>query len=612
MQDYRGSPSSERIYQRESSREGETFDDSNLINNYTRTIHDYEFVDGELRYQNCRYDHIPRPGVDERKKKFFPRRPRQPDELNRERDKLGKGHNFPNDEFVFGIDFRRVIYNWPSIAKFPLSPTFVCQGEKNANDLIKHKLQATTVICNDWTPECVGALTGYELFILEDHDDAGRKLAAKAQRLLGKVAKSTRVITMEYLWRHLPEKRQLYDSDDISDWLAAGGDPSKLVKICSEIPAEGVITAKPHKFVDERNIAPWDFLYGKHLLRGTVSLTAGSGETGKSTKSVTEALAMTADKSLLGVKPPNGPLRVLLVNLEDNRNAMDKRVAAAMRLHGLTPEDVGDRLITVARGELKLKVATQTRQGVIEPNEAAIKSLTEYLIEHKIDVLSIDPLRKTHQVNENDNVAMGEVVELYEDIAEDANCNIHIWHHMRKGNGGEVTVESIRGASTIVDAPRSCEVVEKMTKGEAERMNIEPDKRRLYFSSYNGKVNFAPPVEQRLWFKLESVDLENAFPGDQVGVVTMWQPPSASDVTLSPGDIEQIKAKVGSEPCWRENLQAAMWVGKAVAEVMKLNHKNDREVVKGLLWRLTKTGVLKTQMGRNAKREPTMFVVASQ
>src|SRR5262249_39842037 len=183
---------------------------------------------------------------------------------------------------------------------------------------------------------------------------------------------------MQYLWKYLDGKLGLYEKDDISDWLAAGGDPKRLIEICREIPAEGVITATPHRFVDERDIPPWDFLYGKHLLRGTVSLTAGSGETGKSTKSVTEALAMTADRGLLGIKPPNGPLRVLLVNLEDDRNAMDKRVAAAMKLHGLTPVEVGDRLITVAKGELKLKVATQTRQGVIEPNEAAIKNLTEF------------------------------------------------------------------------------------------------------------------------------------------------------------------------------------------------------------------------------------------
>src|SRR5262249_40624020 len=71
------------------------------------------------------------------------------------------------------------------------TPTFVCQGEKNADDLIRRGLQATTVICNDWAPECVGSLAGYDLFILEDHDESGRKLAAKAQRALGKVAKST-------------------------------------------------------------------------------------------------------------------------------------------------------------------------------------------------------------------------------------------------------------------------------------------------------------------------------------------------------------------------------------------------------------------------------------
>src|SRR5262249_43051507 len=157
-----------------------------------------------------------------------------------------------------------------------------------------------------------------------------------------------------------------------------------------------------------------------------------------------------------------------------------------------------------------------------------------------------------------------------------------------KGNGGEVTVESIRGASTIVDAPRSCEVVEKMTKDEAEKMGVEPARRKFYFNSFNGKLNFAPPIGEKLWFELKSVDLENAFPGDSVGVVTMWTPPSASLVTLSPGDIEQIKATVGTELKWRKDVRSGMWVGEAVAQVLKLSAKDDRRLVGDLVERLIK------------------------
>ena len=114
--------------------------------------------------------------------------------------------------------------------------------------------------------------------------------------------------------------------------------------------------AEPYAFPGEADIPAWDWLYGRHLLRGEVSGSAAMGGTGKSTLSIVEALAMASGRPLLGAPGPK-PLRVVLVNLEDSRNTMDKRIAAVMRLYGLTPADIGDRLILKAKGEIKMKVA---------------------------------------------------------------------------------------------------------------------------------------------------------------------------------------------------------------------------------------------------------------
>ena len=54
------------------------------------------------------------------------------------------------------------------------------------------------------------------------------------------------------------------------------------------------------------------------------------------TRSIAEALAMASGRALLGQHVP-APLRVILVNLEDTRNTMDKRIAAVMRQYGLKP-----------------------------------------------------------------------------------------------------------------------------------------------------------------------------------------------------------------------------------------------------------------------------------
>src|SRR5262245_23771091 len=88
----------------------------------------------------------------------------------------------------------------------------------------------------------------------------------------------------------------------------AVGDPSKLIAICREVPAEGAIAAAPHVFPAEETIPMWKFLYGKHLMRGTVSVTAAAGGVGKSTKSVADALAQTTGRALVGTSVPAGQL----------------------------------------------------------------------------------------------------------------------------------------------------------------------------------------------------------------------------------------------------------------------------------------------------------------
>jgi RecA-family ATPase len=86
------------------------------------------------------------------------------------------------------------------------------------------------------------------------------------------------------------------------------------------------------------------------------------------------------------------------------------------------------------------------------------------------DVLSVDSFIRTHQVNENDNSAMQEVVECFEDIAQAANCAVHLWHHTRKLGGERATIEAARGASAFIDACRSARVLE-----HEQLLEIAPD-----------------------------------------------------------------------------------------------------------------------------------------
>jgi hypothetical protein len=276
-------------------------------------------------------------------------------------------------------------------------------------------------------------------------------------------------------------------------------------------------------------------------------------------------------------------------------------------------------LFIKAKGEIKLKIARQLGRE-FERNETMIRALTRFAIDNKIDVIIVDPLVKTHGVHENDNEAIQAVIECYDDIAEAANCGIEIKHHTRKAGGNEVTIESARGGGALVDALRSVQVQEKMSKADAEKLKVQ-DYHDRYFREFSGKRNFAPPISESTWYRLANIEVDNGrdvvdgkrVGGDQVGVVEPWTYPQARSVNLSPETIEAIKQKVGTKPRYKEHALADMWVGKPVAEVLGLDPEDDKEAIKAVVKRLMAMKALRRQAGMDkVRREPKTFVVAGE
>jgi hypothetical protein len=485
----------------------------------------FKMPDGVELYQKIRYEHPPLP-------KTF--------RVCRE----------VNGVWLEGAGPRHIRYNWLQLLCAPPgSNIYVVEGEGKVDALAKAGLLATTTAFHEWTRDSINALAGHHVLVLADHDKKGIKYAEAAQAALAPVAASVRLVRYKHLWRHLPaDKRgdKPRPHEDIKNWLEErGGDPARLLDICRKIPADGIIAAS-YQFQDEAKIPRWEFLYGLHLLRGEVSGTAAMGGTGKSTKSIVEALAMASGRPLDGQQVPAVPLRVILGNLEDTRNTVDKRIAAVMRHYGLKPEDIGDRLIVIAKGEVKIKVARQKRSGDVERNQATINALIKLARKHRADVISIDSFIRTHAVNENDNSAIQEVVECFEDIAVAANCAVHLWHHTRKAGGGEVTIEAARGASAFIDACRSARIMQTMTAKEYESilkaqptLKLQPP--GFYFRAFNGKRNFAPPADVSDWYEIKSKTLAN---GDNVGVVTVWAYP-AIKTDIPPEITDRILTDIG-------------------------------------------------------------------
>jgi hypothetical protein len=481
----------------------------------------------------------------------------------------------------------RVPFHLPELIARLNDPIILLEGEKGVIRAQRAGLLATCVQGQIWTDLIADYFADRDVIIPPDFDDKGEANLTKALDHLLKVKAQVRVLRLPGL-----ERRQ-----DLYDWLEAGHTAEELLALAETQPIQGQVNIAPYVFPEEKDIAPYEYLYGIALQREEIAVTIALGGTGKSNLNIAEALAIASGRPLLGHTVPPDGARVLLVNMEDSRNTMDKRIAAALRAHQLTPKDLGGRLFVVAKNEVAaafgggFRVATGDKWGKVTRNEALIEGLIEYLIAHTIDVLIVDPLTLAHDIRENDPTQFRAAIEVFGTVAGRARCAVSLWHHTRKENGSEMTIESSRGALSLMDTVRYARLGEKMTRTEAQRLKLKDHWR--YFRLFNGKANYAPPVADSEWYKIETVPLENGFPfGEDVSAVVSWAHPGAEALIPTPADLAEIGERI-AKGLDREDFRAAAWAGRAVAQVLGLDHDEHRPQIIKLLKKMANDGTLK-------------------
>jgi hypothetical protein len=161
-----------------------------------------------------------------------------------------------------------------------------------------------------------------------------------------------------------------------------------------------------------------------------------------------------------------------------------------------------------------------------------------------------------------------------------------------------------------------------MTKEEAQEIDIDPSQRGFYFRSDNGKANLTPPAERADWFKLVSVDLENnivlGIPGDEIGVVTAWEYPTADEVGVSVADIKRAQEAIAAGGPWRRDQRTKeRWIGNAIAYAFNrdVTVKHNKQWVEKHIqsWLLKGLLVVEKRPDPTVKnREPVDFVVVGR
>lgn len=508
----------------------------------------------------------------------------------------------------------KIPYRLPEMlaaARDGVADVLIVEGEKDADNLTTLGFVATTNSGGadpgsgtKFTPELAHWFEGKNVYVLLDNDEAGEKHAAHVVETLSDVAQSVHVVRLP----GLPPK------GDVSDWIEAGGTVDELADLLRSAPEskpEGTappIHATPYQWREPTDIPRREWVYGNLLIRKFVTATVAPGGVGKSSLIAAETLAQVSAKSLLGVWVP-APLRVWLWNLEDPQEETERKLQAAAIHYDLSAEDIGDRLFVDSGRDQQLVIATTIRGDAVVA-VPVVDALVAEIIARQIDVVVVDPFVSCHRVPENDNGAQDLVVKEWGKVADRGNCAVHLVDHTRKMSAElEVTTESARGGKAKTDACRVVRAVNRMTKEEGEKAGVE--NHRLYFRTYNDKANLHPPAEKADWFRLNSVSLGNGplgSPGDDVGVVSSWEWPDPL-AGMTGADFDKVAAVI-RRGNWRENVQAAAWVGKAVAEALELDASNkaDRAKISAMLnvWRAS--GALRVVERQDEKREVKKFI----
>jgi RecA-family ATPase len=314
-----------------------------------------------------------------------------------------------------------------------------------------------------------------------------------------------------------------------------------------------------------------------------------------------EALAISTGKDLLGVRVKE-QCNTWVINLEDPISELQMRTIAAMQHYGLKPDDIKGKLFMDGEDTMQITLAAEGRDGLIQ-NDELLAFMIRKIKEKNIGVVILDPFISAHLVNENNNGSIQAVVSMLRKLARDTNSSVQLVHHIRKGNGEDATVDSVRGAGSLIGACRSARVINRITPEDAMALGVDEQEALGIFRQDDGKANLAPPSDKATYRRMVSVEIAN---GEHIGVATEFKLPDLFD-GVTTKDLYDVQRTVGkaeeNDKAYRSDIRAKNWIGNAVAEQLDLDidKPGDKAKAKAITKKWISTGNLKVAEIRDSR-----------
>ncbi|WP_161993649.1 helicase RepA family protein [Muricoccus nepalensis] len=306
---------------------------------------------------------------------------------------------------------------------------------------------------------------------------------------------------------------------------------------------------RPASLRDPASIPPRQWIYGKILAKGVITVTVAPGGVGKTSWAFGVGCSIARGRGTIGdwvhVRSP-----VIYCNLEDPEDEFDRRIAAFCLHHGVNIDRELRGWVHAAHGrERRLVLASLDVDGVtiVYPDKQAV---IEEVRRTGAGLIVVDPFVNSHELEENSNPHINAAARAWAEIANEAGCAVLLIHHTRKGAvAGDI--ESARGAVALTSAARAAFTLTAMTPDEASGFGIPEGQRRRYVRLDEGRASIAPPSEKARWFELANVNLGNGTPeypeGDDVQALAAWEPPALLK-DLSPQDCNAVLDLIAEGP----------------------------------------------------------------
>lgn len=367
---------------------------------------------------------------------------------------------------------RRVLYRLPElITADPAKPVFYCEGEKDADRLIKDGLVATTHPGGagkfDAVLECIKEhLADRRVVMLEDNDAAGRDHVAKGVDLL-------RGIAAEVVALRLPG---LPDKGDVSDWLAMGGSAFDL-----EAKAEVALAERePRSLLPVIDFDDWQgeppprrSAWGDLLPLHTTTMLTGPGGVGKSLFEQMLLTCIAIGAPFLGQQTTQ--MNTLYVTCEDDAAKLWRRQASICAMLQVPMASLRGKLHLVSlTGEPDTAIATFSETGQIRPTKRW-DEIVATCEQSKIQLYAFDNATDAMAGDLNDLHQVAEFVSMLTGLAIRLDGVAMILHHPNKA--GEDWLGSVAWHNKV----RSRLIIERPDDGDADLRSIK-----------NPKANYGP------------------------------------------------------------------------------------------------------------------------